>query len=109
MYTVDEIMKMLDTQSQDDLVKEFTTNLNAAARRKAEDKKNAAKVMDADKVMTALVAFLKMYYPEWSKVTVTGKDLVDILDNTKALAHGFEVKLPSLDPIASFLKENKLL
>lgn len=106
MYTVEEIMKMLDTKSQEEVVKEFTTALNAAAKRKAEEAKTVTKTKEADEVMHTLMSFLAKYYPEWGKTSLTGKDLVKILDNTKFFSHEF--KMPSLDPLSNFLKEHKL-
>lgn len=106
MYTVDEITKMLETQSQEDIVKNFTDALNAAAKRKAEQENTVLKAKAADEVMEVLINFLHKYYPEWGKVTVTGKDLIEILDSTKFFTK--KIELPNLDPLSDFLKKHKL-
>ncbi len=111
-------MKMLESTNEDEVVESFTKNLNEAlnrrdAQKKAEAEKAArekAKTDRAEEVATALNKFLKEYYPDLEG-NYTAKEVIELCDSTKRLHNGFKTMFSTTskeDPIAKFLKENKL-
>lgn len=105
MYTVEDIMKMLDSKSEQDVAAEFTKTMNEAIKRRAEEKAAAEKKLqeeqnkkdDAKALAASINRFMRAYYPSLIPEDFTGEEIITMLDSTKRLTHSFKSFMPGND------------
>lgn len=105
MYTVEDIMKALETKSEQDVATEFTKTMNEAIKRRAEEKTAAQKKLQeenekkdaADVLASAINEFMRAWYPELIFEDFTGKEIITMLDNTARFTHSFKSFMPGND------------
>lgn len=103
MYTVEDIMKMLDSKSEQDVCAEFTKTMNEAIKRRAEEKAAAEKKLQeenekkdaANAVASAINKFMRDWYPKLLPEDFTGEEIIAMLDNTARFTHSFRSFMPS--------------
>lgn len=113
MYTVEDIMKMLDSKSEQDVCAEFTKTMNEALKRRAEEKAAAEKKLQekkekknaADAVAKVINEFVRTWYPKLMPEDFTGEEIITMLDNTARFTHSFKNFMPSVKSADDILSD----